>query len=189
MIILFKQLKSAVKAKAGGLGFLESVMQNSSFLFDVLSSFCILMLHQLCCHLSFETCDIFQISFLTLVTCIHSFPTFTFSCVQILHWVQFVHVLLLSGCLNQFPLGSQIFVTFSTVKVDGKKTKKEKRKKNTTVSTEVLLPDAQYLMKKDWQTNDSFINMTRETLLVTTNYEKLEAIAFVWQGQLMMCFS
>lgn len=42
--------------------------------------------------------------------------------------------------------------------------------------------------EKDWQTNDSFINMTRETLLVTWNSEKPEAIAFAWQGQLMMCF-
>lgn len=35
-------------------------------------------------------------------------------------------------------------------------------------------------MKKDWQTNDSFINMTRDTLLVTMNSEKLETIAFAW---------
>lgn len=39
------------------------------------------------------------------------------------------------------------------------------------------------------QTNDNFINRTRETLLVTMNSEKLEAIAFAWQWHVMVCFS
>lgn len=33
-----------------------------------------------------------------------------------------------------------------------------------------------------------FTNTTTETLLVTMNSEKLEAVAFAWQGELMLCF-